>query len=93
MNVTVDTIVAAHTELMKLDATTFTKTEAKDYINKLLSLHSLIEDNLSELGVEHQINISLGDYGYGRHLQLETYESRWDGTREAGEWISSSSTC
>lgn len=67
--------------------------QAKALISGLLQVHNLIEDKLAEVGVEFQIPVYLGEYGYGRSLALEDYEGGWSPSHEAGDWISSSANC
>lgn len=66
--------------------------EAKQLIKELQGLTDYVEDVLSDVGVEHQIEIYLGDYGNGRFLILQDIDE-WGDKYSAGEWRSSSSTC
>lgn len=66
---------------------------ARQIIKDLSNLIDAVENKISEIGVEHQIYVNLGSYGYGRFLALEdSQDGDWD-EYKAGEWISSSSTC
>lgn len=63
--------------------------DAQKLIKELEGLTDHVEDVMSYVGVEHQIEIYLGDYGNGRFLVLEDDPDGYF----AGEWRSSSSTC
>ena len=67
-----------------------TKEEAQSLVNPLTELSDIIEDTLSDIGVEHNLYIDLGDYGTGR--TLITKEGHWSGY-EVGQWLPSSETC
>lgn len=66
---------------------------AKVFIEQQKKLIDNIENQLSAVGVKHQIDIVLGVYGYGRWLALEDCPDHWWGDISAGDWVSSSSTC
>ena len=51
---------------------------------------SEVEGKLVAFALEHNLRLSLGDYGNGRTLLLE--DSDWHG-KERGEWLYSSETC
>lgn len=63
--------------------------DAQKLIKELEGLTDHVEDVMSDVGVEHQIEVYLGDYGNGRFLVLEDDSDGYS----AGEWRSSSSTC
>lgn len=69
------------------------KAEAQSVVNDLQSIYTEVEDTLAAIGVEHQLYISLGDYGSGRHLCLKDVDYGWGESFSAGEWIPSSATC
>lgn len=70
----------------------FTKDEARKAIGDLCKVIDVVEEALSEIGVYHQLDVYLGEYGNGRSLALEDCEINWQ-EYCAGDWISSSSTC
>ncbi len=57
-----------------------------DYEKKV----SKLEDELAAYALEHNLRLSLGDYGNGRTLLLEEHE--WSG-KDRGEWLYSSESC
>lgn len=66
------------------------KEDAQKLINPLVGLSDVIENKLSDVGVEYDLHINLGDYGSGRTLITE--EGHWSGYR-VGDWLPSSETC
>ena len=72
-----------------------TKEEAAKRIADLSNKIDEIYAEISELGVEHQIEVYVPgpDYGMGGHLNLEDSDDEWGGVTEAGTWTSSSSMC
>jgi hypothetical protein len=50
----------------------------------------IIEAALTGFALEHNLDLSLGDYGSGRVLLLEN--DKWSGKRR-GEWLYSSDSC
>jgi hypothetical protein len=57
-----------------------------DYEKKV----SKLEDELAEYALEHNLQLSLGDYGNGRSLILT--EDHWSG-KDRGDWLYSSESC
>lgn len=66
--------------------------QAREFLVELSNLHDYIENTLSEVGVKHQLDVYLGNYGYGRSLVLEDCEADWN-DYQAGDWIPSSAGC
>lgn len=64
--------------------------EAQKYADSLMSLTDVIENKLSKLGVQHKLDIDIGEYGSGRMLIVE--ENHWSGY-DVGAWLPSSETC
>ena len=86
-------VSAAVEQILKVDSAGLTADEARKLVNELTRLHGFVEDTLAEVAVEHQIYVELGDYGNGRHVALQDIDYGWGETYEAGQWVSSSSTC
>lgn len=49
-----------------------------------------LENNLVAYALEHNLRLSLGDYGTGRTLILK--KGHWSG-KDRGEWLYSSESC
>lgn len=71
-----------------------TKDEHQKILNEMVtSYEKLVEQEeqiLVQYALEHDLNLSLGDYGVGRTLVLE--KNHWSGHRR-GEWLYSSENC
>lgn len=61
-----------------------------DMVAEYESVISGVEAKLTAYALEHNLELSLGDYGSGRWLILE--DDHWSG-KERGEWLYSSETC
>lgn len=71
------------------------KDEAEKIVKELKSVHTAIEDKLKRLAIDHQLYISLGDYGYGRSIDGTYWNDsgcEWETSNEP-EWQSSSWSC
>lgn len=61
-----------------------------EMVQKYESFVEQEEQKLVEYALEHNLRLSLGDYGTGRTLVLE--DDDWSGNKR-GEWLYSSETC
>lgn len=70
------------------------KSKEQQILNKMIQDYEKevanLEDKLVEYALEHNLYLSLGDYGNGRTLLLE--DNTWSG-KERGEWLYSSENC
>lgn len=77
-----------------VDAKALTKSQAQERLSALLAAlntaTSELESAIVDVALEHQLDVSLGDYGSGRSLILE--DDHWSG-KDRGEWVYSSETC
>jgi hypothetical protein len=73
-----------------------TKEEANQAVTNLKLVHTAIEDQLKRIAIDHQLYISLGDYGYGRSINgaasWNDSGCEWETSSEP-EWQSSSWSC
>ncbi len=67
-----------------------TKEEAQRLLNQLMQTYDQIENAMTDLALEFELHLSLGDYGYGRYLIHE--DDHWSG-KDRGTWITSSEGC
>lgn len=65
-----------------------TNDEWRAYVKSEVLEIQKIEDRLSEMAVKHNNYVYIGDYGYGRSINLEE-----DSEFEVGSWVSSSQYC
>lgn len=61
----------------------------RDYEVKVAELEQVLVD----FALEHELHLSLGDYGSGRDLLLKDDNGRFGSGKKRGEWLYSSETC
>lgn len=73
------------------------KDEAQKKLYEMVREHEALveasEKRLVEFALEHNLYLSLGDYGQGRTLLLSDDSDDWGSGKKRGEWLYSSETC
>lgn len=67
--------------------------ELNKMVNKFEQQVFELEQELVDFALEHELHLSLGDYGSGRELLLKDDDDRYGSGKKRGEWLYSSETC